>query len=1010
MTDRIEDAWRWLQSALAGRPVPPLVIVIGLGRGDLLRALDERAAHARVLALEPRPYVAQAFLARGEWNGWLASGRLVYLHGPEYAGAGEAWRTFPDDPNDHVILADPALARDGGIEALQAAKTLKAIVFGVRANAEARRQFAPRYLTQTLRNAPAIVAGYDVRALRDTYRGRPAVVAAAGPSLDAAVSPLRDLEGRALLVAADTALRPLLTAGLAPHLVVGLDPGAINATHFHYLPDCSRTWLVSESALDPSAGRLFGARTFWFRVADHEPWPWYRELGLDVGLLEVWGSVVTAAFQVAVLAGCDPIVFVGTDLAYSDGLPYCRGSTSEFRWARTTAAGQELADLWRGLTTPSGAVRVPDLRGVETTTTPVLLAFRDWLVAHAARSGRRVINATGAGLLVGAGIEQRSLVDALADPRQVPWPGTIVGDPRLAVDPSALAARFREMREEILTEGSPAAARWAAFSGGAWDAAATARALDEAVLALSGAGDDVPPDEAPEASRRVLRRLPEATARWRAALSGRDLPSVPDDDAQAWTGDEPTTTLVDAFDLLVRVLRAVEREGLDVPPATPGVTDAAQPVGEAYAWPAGVAWEVQIIEGLLGLAARRPLAPAADTFFTAPVTPREPYARPDPSSAAARTPPLACALLALEWALCAKDLEAAASPDATPSIEMVRALGQAMSAAAPAGAGGGPEQAESERVAGVLLLSAGAEPSVAVELPIALDMRALARADTGAADDAPLDEPGATLPSVTLPLEVRARTPERSASIAFRTTRPTDAPGHDAGRVGRAALHIRPRVLTDAGVPRANIAYATAQGTVCVEPFATGSIVVRPDGSIVPGHAWPQPITGELPLEGNGLVAWCVGGAAWGSPGPGYVMYRSGPDEPASVEPLPFRPASGTWWRDRLLWTCVKGGVGSWAPGVAPTLSLAHLVFFSLAVRDDGLLLTSAVRDAHDVVQRQRSREAWRWSGDGPLEAASLDPLGASTARSVNATGGWPRSIRRPTPSRSRRPAIACDT
>ena len=181
----------------------------------------------------------------------------------------------------------------------------------------------------------------------------------------------------------------------------------------------------------------------------------------------------------------------------------------------------------------------------------------------------------------------------VADPRQVPWPATIVGDPGLAVNPSALAARFREKREEILTEGSPAAARWAAFSGGAWDAAATARALDEAVLALSGAGDDVPPDEAPEASRRVLRRLPEATARWRAALSGRDLPPVPDDDARAWTGDEPTTTLVDAFNLLVRVLRTVEREGLDVPPATPGVTDAAQPVGEAYAWPAGVAWEVR---------------------------------------------------------------------------------------------------------------------------------------------------------------------------------------------------------------------------------------------------------------------------------------------------------------------------------------------------------------------------------------------------------------------------------
>ena len=154
-----------------------------------------------------------------------------------------------------------------------------------------------------------------------------------------------------------------------------------------------------------AANRHFGDRTFWFRVADHEPWPWYNQLGLNAGLLEVWGSVVTAAFQVAVLAGCDPIVFVGTDLAYSDGLPYCRGSTYEFRWARTTAAGHELADLWRGLTTPSGAVRVPDLRGVETTTTPATprvqgLARR----ARGAERTARAINATGAGLLVGAGM------------------------------------------------------------------------------------------------------------------------------------------------------------------------------------------------------------------------------------------------------------------------------------------------------------------------------------------------------------------------------------------------------------------------------------------------------------------------------------------------------------------------------------------------------------------------------------------------------------------------------
>jgi hypothetical protein len=80
----------------------------------------------------------------------------------------------------------------------------------------------------------------------------------------------------------------------------------------------------------------------------------------------------------------------------------------------------------------------------------------------------------------------------LTDPRQVPSPGMVVGDAGRGVDRSALAARFREKRAEIRSEGSPATARWAAFSSGAWDPHATAHALDEAALALTGMEDDAP--------------------------------------------------------------------------------------------------------------------------------------------------------------------------------------------------------------------------------------------------------------------------------------------------------------------------------------------------------------------------------------------------------------------------------------------------------------------------------------------------------------------------------------
>ena len=119
---------------------------------------------------------------------------------------------------------------------------------------------------------------------------------------------------------------------------MALDPSEINGRHLLDLPAHAGTWLVAESALDPRATAAFHGRTLWFRVAPHQPWPWLKTHGIDVGRLDVWGSVLTGAYQVAMLAGCDPIVMVGADLSYPGGRPYVRGTTYEFNWAWAAAA------------------------------------------------------------------------------------------------------------------------------------------------------------------------------------------------------------------------------------------------------------------------------------------------------------------------------------------------------------------------------------------------------------------------------------------------------------------------------------------------------------------------------------------------------------------------------------------------------------------------------------------------------------------------------------------------
>jgi len=258
----------WLEASLAGKPTPPLLIVIGSRGEDWLGYLDRRGPGTRVLLIEPDAAAAGEFLQRADAREWRAAGRLVVLVDPDYAGADDAWRLFPLSVDAHKLVVNPAAQQAEG--AVRAARIAKQIIFGARANAEARRRFAPGYLTATLHNVPEILAGHDVRGLTDAFAGVPAIIAGAGPSLDRVMPDLSRFADRALLIASDTALRPLLNRRLSPQLVVAVDPQPLNARHFQALPPCDKTWLVSESSIDPPVLDPFGRRTFAPHIPNHK--------------------------------------------------------------------------------------------------------------------------------------------------------------------------------------------------------------------------------------------------------------------------------------------------------------------------------------------------------------------------------------------------------------------------------------------------------------------------------------------------------------------------------------------------------------------------------------------------------------------------------------------------------------------------------------------------------------------------------------------------------------------
>ena len=164
------------------------------------------------------------------------------------------------------------------------------------------------------------------------YKGKltpkiPALILAAGPTLEESLPYLKELKKRSILIAVDTALRPCLNAGVEPDFIILCDPQYYAYRHIAELSSPSSV-LITESAAYPSVFR-FGCRKT-VMCSSMFPLGQFVESKIgEKGILSAGGSVSTTAWDFARLIGAKNIIFSGLDLGYPDFQTHIRGSTFE---------------------------------------------------------------------------------------------------------------------------------------------------------------------------------------------------------------------------------------------------------------------------------------------------------------------------------------------------------------------------------------------------------------------------------------------------------------------------------------------------------------------------------------------------------------------------------------------------------------------------------------------------------------------------------------------------------
>ena len=234
--------------------------------------------------------------------------------------------------------------------------------------------------------------------LFDKFTNVPAIIVAAGPSLDKNMEYLKRVKGRFPIIAVDTAYRHLLANRIKPDFVCAADSSYENSLDFVGVEDETEVILVAELMTHPDIFKVFKGRKI-ITTFGGGLYPQISKFREPMGSLICWGSVATMAFDLARKMGADPIIFIGFDLSFCDGRLHTRGSYSEDILYENLHPFTSMENETSEYICERGRFQFMGDDGKLIYTDTNMKAYKDWFEDQFQHTEAKVINATEGGIV-----------------------------------------------------------------------------------------------------------------------------------------------------------------------------------------------------------------------------------------------------------------------------------------------------------------------------------------------------------------------------------------------------------------------------------------------------------------------------------------------------------------------------------------------------------------------------------------------------------------------------------
>ncbi len=265
-------------------------------------------------------------------------------------------------------------------------------------NQEVYSRFGADYNRNTFSNFDLFRDSFSLVKLADKMpEDIPAIIVAAGPSLDKNIKELARAKGKCLIISTDTALKPLSLAGIVPDIAAMAD----GKKDERYLSeeDSRHVPIVCSARCGDSFLRLHKGKKFFFDDSCYHINNFLETTEEKIIHLLTGGSVANTCFSLARLFHCKRIILVGQDLAYTGDKTH---SAVTVRGAKKTAV-EDLEHVEMDV----------DINGDPIRTSGEFRLYKEWFEQRIDEEKEiEVVDATEGGILI-KGTILMSLKDAI---------------------------------------------------------------------------------------------------------------------------------------------------------------------------------------------------------------------------------------------------------------------------------------------------------------------------------------------------------------------------------------------------------------------------------------------------------------------------------------------------------------------------------------------------------------------------------------------------------------------